>query len=64
MKMPPAIKPRASEPSGSVILALTSSLRLLLTSDGRLLIMLSLANLLLDASLRAASLEATQSAIQ
>ena len=47
-----------------VILALTSCLRLLLASDGRLLIMLSLTNLLLDTGLRAASLKAAQSAVQ
>ena len=50
--------------SGSVILALTSCLRLFLASDGRLLIMLSLTNLLLDTGLRTASLEAAQRAVQ
>ena len=48
----------------SVILALTSCLRLFLASDGRLLIMLSLANLLLDTGLRTASLEAAQRTVQ
>ena len=50
--------------SGSVKLALTSCLRLLLASDGRLLIMLSLPNLLLDTGLRAASLKTAQRTVQ
>ena len=65
MKMPPAAYAGGIRTTlGSVILALTSCLRLLLASDGRLLIMLSFANLLLDTGLRTASLEAAQSAVQ
>ena len=63
-KMPPAKNRGHLNHSGSVKLTLTGRLRLLLASDGRLLIMLSLTNLLLDAGLRAASLKAAQSAVQ
>ena len=47
-----------------VIFAFPSSLRLLLTLHARLLVMLTLTNLLLNTSLRAASFEATQSTVQ
>lgn len=48
----------------SVVLSLSCSFRLLLALYARLLVMLSLANFLLDACLCAASLETTQSAVQ
>jgi hypothetical protein len=47
-----------------IILALSCRLRLLLASDTRLLVMLSLADLLLNTSLRAVSLESAQCAVQ
>ncbi len=47
-----------------VVFALTSCFRLFLTSNARLLIVLSLVDLLLDSSLSAASLETTQCTIQ
>ena len=47
-----------------IIFALPGSFRLLLTSDAWLLVMLALANLLLDSSFRTTSLETAQSAVQ
>ena len=47
-----------------IIFALSRSLRLFLTSYTRLLVMLALANLLLDTSLRTAPLETAQCAVQ
>ena len=47
-----------------VELTLSSRFRLLLTSYRWLLVMLSLANLLLDTGLRAVSLKSTQSTVQ
>ena len=47
-----------------LVLSLASSLGLLLATYARLLVMLSLANLLLDACLGAVSLESAKSAVQ
>ena len=52
-----------TDPLESVILALSGSFGLFLALDAGLLVMLSLTNLLLNAGLRAVSLETTKSAV-
>ena len=53
-----------SENSDLFVFSLTSSFRLLLASYAGLLVMLSLANLLLNAGLRAVSLKSAKSTVQ
>ena len=55
---------QGASPLNSIILALSCSFRLLLTLYAGLLVMLTLTDLLLDACLCAASLEAAKSAVK